>query len=140
MNRAAAAGITSTRRDREVAQLDDASFGAFYQRTSRPLWGYVYRVTGQAADADDIVQEAYCRLLRVELPDDELQRRKYLYRVAGNLLVDRWRRRGNEASAEALEELAAALGVGRRSVKVMLFRAKRRLRDLLVASGITARG
>ena len=37
---------------------------------------------------------------------------------------------------ESHEEIASSLGVGRRSVKVMLFRARRRLRDLLIARGI----
>ena len=157
-----------------VAQLDEAAFTAFYGRTERQLRAYVYRVTGRAADADDIVQEAYLRILRVALPDDEA-RRKYLYRVASNLVVDRWRRSGKETTPEALEEMASAasaadpdvarifgtlasrdrallwlayvegdsheeiadaLGVGRRSVKVLLFRAKGRLRDLLAAKGI----
>ena len=37
---------------------------------------------------------------------------------------------------ESHEEIAASLGVGRRGVKVMLFRARRRLRDLLQARGL----
>jgi RNA polymerase sigma-70 factor (ECF subfamily) len=37
---------------------------------------------------------------------------------------------------ESHEEIASALGVGRRGVKVMLFRARRRLRDLLQARGV----
>ncbi len=167
-----------------VTRLDDAAFGAFYERTSRGLWGYVYRVTGHAADADDIVQEAYCRLLRVELTADEEEQRKYLFRIAGNLIVDRWRRSGKQPPAgdealaelvaplagspggddhdvartfaslarrdrallwlayvegESHEEIAESLGVGRRSVKVLLFRAKRRLRDLLTSRGIPSR-
>ena len=32
--------------------------------------------------------------------------------------------------------MAASLGVGRRSIKVLLFRARRRLRELLVARGM----
>ncbi len=38
---------------------------------------------------------------------------------------------------ESHEEMAASLGVGRRSIKVLLFRARRRLRELLVARGVT---
>ena len=40
---------------------------------------------------------------------------------------------------ESHEEIAASLGVGRRSVKVMLIRAKRHLQDLLQARGILAK-
>jgi RNA polymerase sigma-70 factor (ECF subfamily) len=37
---------------------------------------------------------------------------------------------------ESHEEMASSLGVGRRSIKVMLFRARRRLRELLIARGM----
>jgi RNA polymerase sigma-70 factor (ECF subfamily) len=161
-----------------VAQLDEAAFSAFYGSHARALWAYVYRVTGHGADADDIVQEAFLRLLRAG-PDtgDAEQRRRFLYRVASNLIIDRWRRttRHEETGAlpvspataprepdddvartfatlpardrallwlayvegESHEEIAAALGVGKRSIKVMLFRARRRLRDLLHARGLS---
>ena len=42
--------------------MDRTAFGDFYRRTSRSLWSYVYRVTGNAADADDIVQDTMIRL------------------------------------------------------------------------------
>ena len=38
---------------------------------------------------------------------------------------------------ESHEEIAASLGVGKRSIKVLLFRARRRLRELLHASGLS---
>src|SRR5438132_7553064 len=72
--------------------MDQTAFGDFYRRTSRSLWSYVYRVTGNGADADDIVQDAFCRLLRARPDADEEQRRRYLFRIASNLVVDRWRR------------------------------------------------
>jgi RNA polymerase sigma-70 factor, ECF subfamily len=37
---------------------------------------------------------------------------------------------------ESHDEIAASLGVGRRGVRLLLFRARRRLRDLLQARGI----
>ena len=37
---------------------------------------------------------------------------------------------------ESHEEIAVSLGLGRRSIKVLLFRAKRRLRDLLKSRGM----
>jgi RNA polymerase sigma-70 factor, ECF subfamily len=168
-----------------VARLDEGTFSSFYRGASRALWSYVYRVTGNAADADDIVQEAFLRLLRADLGPTEEDWRRYLYRVASNLVVDRWRsgkRRdqheehsvvsaavagGRQASGssadadkdvartfaeltarerallwlayvegESHEEIAASLGLGRRSIKVLLFRARRRLRDLLKAKGL----
>jgi RNA polymerase sigma-70 factor (ECF subfamily) len=161
-----------------VGRLDEAAFAAFHARSARPLRAYVYRVVGNAEDADDIVQEAFLRMLRADVPTaDEEHWRRYLYRVASNLIVDRWRRRKFEAheemsqepaaprpryeddaavakifselkerdrallwlayvEGESHEEIASSLGVGRRGVRVMLFRARRRLRDLLQARGL----
>lgn len=161
-----------------MGRLDEAAFAAFHARTSRPLRAYVYRVLGHAADVDDIVQEAYLRMLRADVPfDDEDHLRGYLYRVTSNLIVDRWRRRTHEqgeemthepasprpryeedaavskifaelkprdrallwlayVEGESHEEIASSLGVARRGVKVMLFRARRRLRDLMQTRGL----
>ena len=135
-----------------------------------------------AGDADDIVQDAFCRLLRADvegLNDEEL--RRYVFRIAGNLMTDHWRRTERETtwldrlrgepqfdpgdapddsvSREFNElkprdrailwlayveehnhqEIASALGVTRGSVKVLLSRARSKLRKLLVTKGLTAR-
>ena len=80
--------------------IDEQAFGAFHRRTVDPLRGYVTRVLGNATEADDIVQEAYLRLLRMPpgAPNhDEPQAlRAYLFRIATNLIVDHWRRRRHE--------------------------------------------
>ena len=161
-----------------MAQFDEAAFSAFHGSHARALWSYVYRVTGNSADADDIVQEAFLRLLRSGPDGDDEHRRRFLYRVASNLVVDRWRRKKREdrddarpaavqstsprepdddlaktfaelsprdrallwlayVEGETHHEIAASLGVGTRSIKVLLFRARRRLRDLLHAKGVS---
>jgi hypothetical protein len=33
--------------------MDEAAFKAFYQETARPLWSYIYRVSGNATLSDD---------------------------------------------------------------------------------------
>jgi len=161
-----------------VVWSDEADFTAFHGRTARALWAYVYRATGRAADADDVVQDAFCRLLVADVEAlDEEGRRRYLFRIASNLMTDRWRRAAREQSwlsqAEApashespmsgdevastfhglkprerallwlayVEEedhrhIADALGLARGSVKVLLSRARARLRDLLKSRGI----
>jgi RNA polymerase sigma-70 factor, ECF subfamily len=153
--------------------LTERAFSELYRATLRPLWTYVYRVTSNAADADDIVQDAFLRVLRADISmlSTEDQRR-YLFRTASHLIVDRWRRerrrrtslRGVEAEPtvsaetkddvvttfEALnardrsllwlayveqlthQEIAATLDLKRTSVKVLLARARARLRDLLM--------
>jgi RNA polymerase sigma-70 factor (ECF subfamily) len=159
--------------------LSEHALGEFYQRHARSVWIYVYRVTNNAADADDIVQEAFLRLFQADVsPSDDESLRRYVFRIAGNLIVDRWRRgqRGEGPAAtvaltseaekrdidvvriftelkprerallwlayvegETHEEIADSLRVGRSSVKVLLSRARARLRDLLTARGVGGR-
>jgi len=164
-----------------MSALGEAAFADLYRLHSRALWSYVYRVTGNAADADDIVQEAYLRMLSTDLPPlagDEPKR--YLFRIAGNLMADRWRRSSREhggldgvadraappvsppdhdvtrtftelkprerallwlayVEGEDHEGIAQALRVARGSVKVLLSRARARLRDRLAARGVVSR-
>ena len=99
---AASAGRTTRRaasaqRRRGGSGLDEAAFEAFYGATARELWRYLYRVLGDPAIAEDVLQESYLRLLRrPSRSDDERQQRAYLYRIASNLLRDRWRRARRE--------------------------------------------
>ena len=73
--------------------MDEAEFALFYEATVRPLRGYLTRLAGNVALADDLSQESYCRLLTTgALPEDVDGRRRYLYRVATNLYHDHYRR------------------------------------------------
>ena len=128
------------------------------------------------------MQDAFCRLLRADvahLGDED--RRRDVFRIAGNLMTDRWRRAELEMSwlerlrhtppavvpstpddsvsrefAELTprdrallwlayveehnhQEIASTLGLARGSVKVLLSRARARLRKLLVTRGTTVR-
>ncbi|HZI11858.1 MAG TPA: sigma-70 family RNA polymerase sigma factor [Myxococcus sp.] len=62
----------------------------------RFLWGLCYRMTGVAADADDLVQEVYARTL-ASPPERTESLRPWLTRVAVNLARDHLRRRKREA-------------------------------------------
>ncbi|QSQ21215.1 sigma-70 family RNA polymerase sigma factor [Pyxidicoccus parkwayensis] len=62
----------------------------------RFLWGLCYRMTGVAADADDLVQETYARAL-ASPPKHQESLRPWLTRVAVNLARDHLRRRRREA-------------------------------------------
>jgi RNA polymerase sigma-70 factor, ECF subfamily len=81
----------------ETLHMDEERFRAFYDRTARPLWCYLARITGDRSAADDLVQETYYRLLRTKLPDmGETQLKSYLFRIASNLLRDNWRKAKRE--------------------------------------------
>jgi len=72
--------------------MDEESFRIVYERTARPLWAYLERVSGDPALADDLLQECYCRFLSLENPpQEEAHLKNYLFRIATNLLRDHWR-------------------------------------------------
>ena len=67
--------------------------GEYLETDRRLLWGLCYRMTGNAADADDLVQETFVRA--IEKPPRRLDEplRPWLIRVAINLSRDLLRRR-----------------------------------------------
>jgi RNA polymerase sigma-70 factor, ECF subfamily len=123
----AAAGLVGES-DATPATMDEQAFHACYQRTARPLRAYVIRVMGSVSQADDIVQEAYLRLLRVERPpDDPAAQRALLVRIASNLMVDHWRRTRHERSetGEAPDRAANSPDLGLRLDMARVFSALR---------------
>ena len=156
--------------------MDSAEFAAFYERSAQPLWAYLVRCCGDAALAEDLMQEAYVRFLGATQPvDGEQAARRYLFRIASNLLKDYWRRPkassldelpesffASCASAEELatqqqlaramekmrprdrqmvwlahaesyshREIAEIMGLSTPSVRILLFRARGRMRELM---------
>jgi RNA polymerase sigma-70 factor (ECF subfamily) len=72
--------------------MEEQTFHALYAATAKPLWAYIARVSGRPELANDLVQETYCRFLTSQLANRELAETKpYLFRIATNLLHDRWR-------------------------------------------------
>ncbi len=96
---------------------DSDAFATLVERYSRPLHRLAYRVTGNEADAEDVVQESFVRAFR-GLPqyDGRASFQAWLYRIASNYALDflaaRKRRKweqidGDEEHAGALETVAA---------------------------------
>ena len=163
----------------DIFQMDEDAFRLFYERTSRSVWAYLSRMTGDPRLADDLLQETYYRFLRATgAPADEAHRRNYLFRIATNLVHDTRRRprlnavpmpdafehadprqadnAGGAAARVDLsramarlkprerallwlayaqgsshKEIADTLGLKTASIKLLLFRARRRLAGLL---------
>ena len=73
--------------------MTEPAFLEFYARTAGPLLGYLSRLIGQRAGAEDLVQEAYLKFLSAaNVPDADDHRRHYLFRIATNLARDQFRR------------------------------------------------
>src|SRR5216684_8728576 len=159
----AALGATTFRRTPK-RPMDEAKFEAFYRKTAGGIWSYIYRMTGDAAMADDLLQKTFFRFLRSNpaIADDDHLRR-YVYKTATNLVFDHFREtkrdrtrafewmptearpdRGDlrhdmarvfadlkpqerallwlaHVEGNSHEEIAEAIGVKAKSVKVMLF-------------------
>ena len=64
-----------------------------FDEHKRFLWGLCYRMTGSAADADDIVQDTFVKVLEKPPADMESSIRPWLVKVAMNLSRDQLRRR-----------------------------------------------
>lgn len=59
---------------------------------ARALWALCYRMTGVAADADELVQETFVRALESK-PSNDASLRPWLFSIATRLCIDRLRRR-----------------------------------------------
>jgi RNA polymerase sigma-70 factor (ECF subfamily) len=177
-----AAAAEATTEGRVAFVMEEDAFRLFYDRTSRPLWAYLSRLTGNRQAADDLLQESYYRFLRANVTlENDAHRKHYLFRIATNLVRDghrqsRTRPQTTEHDVELLEarvdrgaaraeqrsditkamslmkpreramlwmayaegsthrEIAEVVGVKAASVKPLLFRARRKLADLLGGS------
>ena len=72
---------------------EPSAIEAAFRASERRLWGLCYRMTGVAADADDIVQEAFARAVAAPAALDGIDLERWLVRVVTNLSLDSLRRR-----------------------------------------------
>ena len=120
--------------------MDSDAFAGFYERSARSLWAYLARVSGDPALADDLMQESFVRFLCAEramrMEDGEVACRRYLFRIATNLLRDYWRKPRAVSIDQIPEELFAAKNDGSQADLVAMLapamkRMKPRERQLL---------
>jgi len=79
---------------------DKEAYGALVVRHSHTLFRVAYRITGNEADADDVVQEAFLRGYRkLEGFESRANFGTWIYRIAVHCALDKVRRRrGDETS------------------------------------------
>src|SRR5579863_5447942 len=89
----------------QKANISEEQFRAVYEATARPVWAYLFRATGDRESANDLLQESYSRFLSANPPEmNQAESKSYLFRIATNLLRDRWRRREGTEIAGNLPE------------------------------------
>ena len=112
--------------------MDEAEFSAFYLATWDPLWRYVRRSTSDAASTDDIVQEAFVRLVATRRKLVGAAARRYVYAIATNLIRDRGRRSARERGTRSAEPIAEPIDTLRRvGVAAELAKLSERDRQIL---------
>jgi RNA polymerase sigma-70 factor (ECF subfamily) len=85
---------------RAVLSGDKEAYGALVMRHSRSLFRVAFRITGNEADAEDVVQEAFLRgYRRLESFESKSKFSTWIYRIAVHCALDRIQmRKGHDAS------------------------------------------
>jgi RNA polymerase sigma-70 factor (ECF subfamily) len=73
---------------------DERAFGLLLGRYRRPVYSIIYRMVGNAEEAQDLAQEAFIRAFR-NLPSYDRSRTfsNWLFKIASNLTIDYHRKR-----------------------------------------------
>lgn len=104
---------TDTELVERVRQGEDDAFRIIVERHSRPIYRAAYRITANAADADDVVQETFLRAYRALANfDARATLATWLHRIAINCALDlidsRKRRDGRISDGEDLNLIASS--------------------------------
>lgn len=91
---------------------DDDAFRVLVERHTRPLYRAAYRITANAADADDVVQETFLRAYRaIDRYDARASFTTWIHRIAINCSLDlidsRKRRDARNAGEDDLAAIAS---------------------------------
>lgn len=93
--------------ERTYTEAEQAQLEELFVECNGLLYGYIYRMTGDAEQALDYMQESFIRLLASgKRFTDKLHIKNYLFRIARNLCLStfRGRRLKGQASVEKMEE------------------------------------
>lgn len=98
----------------EAAQKDPARFAELYECNFERVYAYVQRRLGDRAETEDLTSEVFHHALA------NLQRFEWrgipfaawLYRIAANLISDRWQRKDREDVADGPEQIDSVAAQG----------------------------
>jgi RNA polymerase sigma-70 factor (ECF subfamily) len=128
----AAAALRSIALSPEMNAIDEQQFQALYNANARPIHAYLVGVTGNKDVADDVLQETWFRFLQRHPAGLSLEEtRPYLFRIAINLLRDRWRGRQEAQLPDDFDETRASDIDTQLEVQRVMRALKPRERELL---------
>jgi len=90
-----------------ASRADPEALGALYDRYVGRIYSYIYHRVGQADLAEDLTAQVFARMLEA-IREGRAWRTSFsgwLYRIAHNLVIDYYRRRGRAAFVELEEAL-----------------------------------
>src|ERR1700681_2102096 len=76
---------------------------ALFRANNRALIGFLMTHLTTESEAREVAQEAYVKLLQLDQPEAISFLRTYLFRIAGNLAIDRMRRRIRKERVDRLD-------------------------------------
>ncbi len=81
-------------------ERDPSAFDEIVSRYKQKIFSYVYRMIGDSDEAEDVTQDIFLKMY-VSLPSfrSEASISTWLYRIAGNLCIDRYRKRRRREAA-----------------------------------------
>jgi RNA polymerase sigma-70 factor (ECF subfamily) len=98
----------------EAAQKDPARFAELYENNFDRVYAYVVRRVGDRAETEDLTSEVFhhalANLRRFEWRG--IRFAAWLFRIAANLISDRWQRKNREDVAEEPELIESATAKG----------------------------
>ncbi len=101
---------TSALNDEARLRAEDDALAALIGQYAGSLYRVAYSVLRNSADAEDVVQEAFLRVLRHRLTLGEVRdHRVWLIRIVWNIVLDRKRRAKTRPETDDVAELARVL-------------------------------
>lgn len=91
-------------------QYDEAALGELYDRYETKIYTYIYHRTGDEALAEDFTAQVFLRMLE-SIRDQKAWHSSFsgwLYRIAHNLVIDHYRRKGRQGTVDIDEAAPTA--------------------------------
>ena len=96
----------------EAAQQDPARFAELYENNFERVYAYVVRRVGDRAETEDLTSEVFHHALANLRRFDwrGIPFAAWLFRIAANLISDRWQRQNREQVADEPEQIESVPG------------------------------